>query len=111
VIGHLWKRHRWLLIGFVAMVALTAFFVVRTVLSTLYWSDHRDETIAGWMTPRYVAMSWQVPPEVVGEALSLERDGSGRRSTLAELAATRGVSVEALAAEVAQAIETYRAGE
>ena len=111
MIGHLWARHRWLLIGFLAMVALTVFFGVRTVLFTLYWSDHRDETIAGWMTARYVAMSWQVPPEVVGEALALERDGSGRRATLAELAAAQGVSVESLAEEVTRAIENYRAGE
>lgn len=111
MIGQLWSRHRWLLIGFVLTVALAVFFGVRALMFTLYWSDHRDETIAGWMTPRYVAMSWQVPPEVVGEALALQPDGSGRRTTLAELATARGVRVDALAEEVARAIEVYRAGE
>ena len=63
------------------------------------------------MTPRYVAMSWGVPPEVVGDALVLERDSSGRRMTLADLAAARGMDVDAMAAQVTEAIEAYRAGE
>ena len=54
-------------------------------------------------------LSWDVPPEVVGEALSLPRDGTGRRVTLAEVAAAQGVSVGALAGELAGAIATYRA--
>ena len=109
MIAHLWARHRWLLLATVAALALAVFFGVRAVLFGLYWSGHRDETIAGWMTPRYVAMSWDVPPEVVGEALALAPDGSGRRITLADLAAERGMSVEALGAEVAVAIAQYRA--
>jgi hypothetical protein len=111
VIGRLWTRHRFLLIGFVATCVIALFFGTRAVLFTLYWSEHRDEAIAGWMTPRYVAMSWQVPPEVVGDALALPRDGIGRRATLADLANARGVSLETLAAEVAQAIEAHRAGQ
>jgi hypothetical protein len=109
VIGHLWRAHRWLLLGFLAAVALALFFGVRAVVFSVYWAGHRDEAIAGWMTPRYVAMSWDVPPEVVGEALSLPRDGTGRRVTLTEVAAAQGVSVGALAGELAGAIAAYRA--
>jgi hypothetical protein len=110
VIGHLWARHRWLLIGFVATLALALFFGARALVLTLYWSDHRDEAIAGWMTPRYVAMSWDVPPEVLGEALALERDGSGRRMTLVEIADAKGTDLRTLEAELEAAIVAFRAG-
>jgi hypothetical protein len=109
MIRDLWIRHRWLLLAFVIAVALALFFGMRAVLYGLYWSDHRDEAIVGWMTPRYVAMSWEVPPEVVADTLALPRDGTGRRVTLSEIAASRGVSVETVAAEVTAAIEAFRA--
>jgi len=109
MIRHLWARHRWLLLGFVAACALSLVFGLRAVLFGLYWSDHRDETIAGWMTPRYVAMSWSVPAEVVGEALALDRDGTRRRMTLAEIAARRDVSLATLEADLVAAIEAHRA--
>lgn len=111
MIRHLWTRHRWLLLGFTAAVLLTLFFGIRALFFAIYWSGHRDEAIAGWMTPRYVAMSWDVPPEVVGDAMALSRDGTGRRMTLAEIAAARGMSLDALEAELAAAIAAYRAGQ
>lgn len=111
MIAHLWARHRWLLLGFVVAVALGLFFAARAVVFTVYWSDHRDEAIAGWMTPRYVAMSWDVPPEIVGDALALPRDGTGRRITLSEIAATRGIPVETVAAEIGAAIGAHRAAQ
>ena len=53
---------------------LTTFFAVRLVASWIYWNDpaHRDVEIAPWMTPRYVAHSWRLPPEVVAETLDLD---------------------------------------
>jgi hypothetical protein len=109
MIRHLWNRHRWLLVAFLAAAALALFFGMRAILFGLYWSDHRDEALAGWMTPRYVAMSWDVPPEIVGDALALPHDGTGRRITLSEIAQSRGVSVETVAADVAAAIAAHRA--
>ena len=111
MVRHLWQSHRWLLLGFLAALALTLFFAGRAAVFAVYWSQHRDEAIAGWMTPRYVAMSWDVPPEVVGDAMALSRDGTGRRTTLAEIAAARGMSLDALEAELAAAIAAYRAGQ
>ncbi|MBD3677060.1 MAG: hypothetical protein HUJ27_01505 [Rhodobacteraceae bacterium] len=86
------------------------FFAIRLTVFTIYWSDpdHRDQPIAGWMTLRYVVHSWDVPPEVVAGALSLEMDGTGRRVTLEELGARRGVSVQELARDLDRAIREYR---
>ncbi len=53
------------------------------------------------MTPRYVALSWDVPPEDIIGALSITRD---------ELAKERGIPVETLAADLEAAIAAFRAG-
>jgi hypothetical protein len=112
MVRHLWQSHRWLLLGFLAAFALTLFFAGRAALFAVYWTQHRDEAIAGWMTPSYIAHSWQLPPEVMAGALGLARDeGEGRRLTLAEIAAERGVPVATLAAEIEGAIAVHRAEE
>ncbi len=111
MIRDLWTRHRWLLIGFCAAVAVAFLFAVRAAIVMHGWPDHADEEIEGWMTPRYVAMSWDVPPEVIAGTLDLARNGSGRRVTLEELARRRGVPVATLAAELEAAIAAYRAGQ
>jgi hypothetical protein len=111
MIRRLWSRHRWLLVGFCAAAALAILFAVRAVISMQDWPEHADEDIEGWMTPRYVALSWDVPPEVIVGALSIPRDGTGRRITLEELAKDRGVPVDTLAADLEAAIVAYRAGQ
>ncbi|HDZ74839.1 MAG TPA: hypothetical protein ENH55_19115 [Aurantimonas coralicida] len=105
----LWRAHRMLLIAFLVGLALTGFFLVRTVVSTVYWADpaHYEQTIEGWMPVRYVARSWDVPPKVLEEALDL-RTEEGRRLTIAEIAAERGVSVDQIAGRLRTAIMTYR---
>ncbi|MBF9031960.1 hypothetical protein HKCCE3408_16295 [Rhodobacterales bacterium HKCCE3408] len=110
ILRRAWAAAPGLTAGFAVCVLVAGFFAVRTVLGVIYWADpgHRDQPIAGWMTPRYVAMSWDVPPEVVGEALGLTRD-AGRPGPLEEIAAARGTSVEALATELQAAIDAYRA--
>jgi hypothetical protein len=92
MVRHLWQSHRWLLLGFLAALALTLFFAGRAAVFAVYWSQHRDEAIAA--------------------ALGLSpEEGEGRRLTLAEIAADRGVSVETLAAEIEAVIATHRAGQ
>lgn len=109
MIGRLWRRHRVLLIAFVVAVAATLFFGVRAVVFAIYWNDpaHRDEALAGWMTPRYVAMSWDLPREVVGEALGLA-PGGAPRVTLDEIAAARGVPLAQVIDELDAAIARAR---
>ena len=106
----LWHDHKLLTVGFLLAGALTAFFAVRLVASWIYWNDpaHRDVEIAGWMTPRYVAHSWHLPPDLVADVLELERQ-TGRPPTLADIAAERDVTVDDLAARIEAAAETHRA--
>lgn len=105
----LWRDNKLLLGGFLLALAVMAFFAIRTVLFWIYWADpaHRNQAIEPWMTPRYVAHSWHVPPEVVGRALGLVPGGG--RITLGEIAARDGVSLEEIARRVIAAIEAERA--
>lgn len=105
------RQHPVLFAAFVLAAALTLFFATRMVVATIYWSDpaHRDQAIAGWMTPRYVSRSWRVPPEAILPALgAMDGPMPGRRLTIAELAALRGTTPEALAADIADAIARWR---
>ncbi len=92
-------------------VALAAgvFFGVRTTAHWVYWNDpsHRDQSIAGWMTPGYISHSWHVPREVVTEALGLPRGPKGK-GNLNRLARLQGRSVEELTAAVEAAIAAFR---
>ena len=80
MIGRLWREHRLVFLAFVAALALTALFTIRAAVFAVYWTDpaHRDQAIEGWMTPRYVAHSWDLPRDVVGEALGLDPGGGPR---------------------------------
>lgn len=93
-------------------VALTAsaVFGVRTVASWVYWNDpaHIDQPIAGWMTPRYVALSWAIPRDVMLDTLSLGDAGPKRRS-LNKLADAKGIPVETLISQLELAIAEHRA--
>ena len=106
------KRHTILRLAFIAMFAVTLFFAFRLTVSTIVWSnpDRIDQAIAGWMTPRYIAKSWQLPAEVIAEALGLSLDGTGRRVTLAEIADLQGRDLGDLIRDLEAAINASRAG-
>lgn len=91
----LWRKHRFLFLAFVAALIVTLFFAGRLLLFTVYWADpdHRDQHLEGWMTPGYVAHSYDLSPEVVREVLELDA-GGGKRRTLAEIAKASGMTLE-----------------
>lgn len=96
----------------VLVVALSAsvLFGVRAVGNWVYWNDpkHIDQPIMGWMTPHYVANSWDVPRRVMIEALALgDKDPKGRN--LKRLAEAQGIPLEELIARIETAIDTHRA--
>lgn len=110
------SRSFWLKAAFVGAVAVTVFFVVRLVAFSIFWADpeHRDQTVAGWMTPGYVAHSWHVPRDVMNDALALPPSPDGppaKRKTIEEIAAERGIPVAQLIAQIDAAIAAHRAQE
>ena len=96
-----WREHRLALTILAMGTAVALFFAVRLALFVVYWADpaHRQQSPEGWMTPGYVARSWQVPRADVAGFLGLQPDG-GRPPTLAEIAAVRGEPLPALLAEL-----------
>jgi ABC-type dipeptide/oligopeptide/nickel transport system permease component len=109
-LARLWRDHRLLVLAFCGAVLLGLGFGVRSALYWAHWSDpaSRDAQIEGWMTPRYVALSWGVDREVVAGALGLD-PGGGRRQTLAEIAQAKGVPLAEVEAALMAAILAARA--
>ena len=103
---------QWLLAA-VFLVALVAagLFGARTVAYTLYWSQHRNQPIERWMPVTYVAHSYDVPAEVLWNALGLPparppfRDA---RRPLSEIATAQGKTFEQVKATLQAAIEAAR---
>ena len=100
ILRQLWRSHPLALLGFLAGLALTVLFLARLALFSLYWSDpaHRALSPEGWMTPGYVAHSWQLPVEEVAAQLGLSGRPEGPPPTLAEIARDSGQDEAALLA-------------
>ena len=107
------KNALWPRLVFAAAAVLALVFALRLGMAALHWAGAppADPVIEGWMTPRLVARGWHVPPDVLGTALALPQDGSGRRLTLQQIADSRGISVQIVIAELQFAIDSYRAGQ
>lgn len=92
-------------------LAAALFFSARMIAHAIYWNDpaHQEQVIAPWMTPGYVAQSWDVPRAVIADAL----DGFGVRQprpmNFDRLADELGVPVEDLIAATQAAIAEFRA--
>ncbi len=93
-------------------LAVAGFFAVRLTLFTIYWADpaHREQRIEGWMTPGYVARSWDVDPEAIRAALPAPPETRpGARPTLAQIAADEGIALPDLITSLQAAIAGARA--
>ncbi len=90
-------------------LAMSLFFAGKTAVFLVYWNDpvHREQQIAPWMTPGYIAHSWRVPREVVLQALDAPVPPPGGRMNLEALADYHGVTVDDLIAAVEAAIADY----
>jgi hypothetical protein len=101
------KRLNWqqwlLLAAFLFVVGFTGLHAFRFVRSTVYWHNHRDEPIRGWMTIGYVAHSYHVPPHILYEALGLPNRPHDRRP-LREIAKAENRSIEEIKAVLQDAI-------
>ncbi len=108
-IAHLWAHHRALFVTFTLALLVTVIFAVRSVVFVVYWSDpaHRNQPLEAWMTPRYVAQSYDVPVEVVAEMLAVAHQRQFR-PTLRRLARQNGTDLDALKAKLLRDIAIYK---
>lgn len=108
----LWSAAPLATVVLVLALGAAGLFAVRSVAFVIYWSDpaRQEQKIAGWMTPGYIAHSWQVPRAVVLDAVNAPVPPPEGPMSLRDLAARNGVSVEDLIAAAEAAIAAYRAG-
>lgn len=111
MIKHLWKTHRLALVAFSVALAALGYFGVKTVSATIYWMDpaHQNQTLAPWMTPRYVGQSYHLPREVVLDALMMDPDAPPRRVSLRDIASDNNVTLDDLQSRVDAAAAAFDA--
>jgi len=67
------RRHYWGVTGLVVSFLAVIILSITMLADAVYFNDprHRDESLKAWMTPRYVALSYDLPPPVVRELLGI----------------------------------------
>jgi hypothetical protein len=104
----LWRQNRWLTLAFALTLTLALIFIIRAGVFFIYWQQHRDEPIEGWMTVRYVARSYRVDPKIVHDAVGLPETGPDRRP-LVRIAREDGQPLDEMTARILEAIRADRA--
>ena len=100
----LWRSNKLLVIAFAVALSLTVVFGIRTTAFLIYWSNHQNVPVAGWMSAGYVAKSYRVDIETVRKSLGLDPDRHDRRP-IGRIAADRGVPAEELIRQVNEALQ------
>lgn len=88
-------------------VILLLFFTIRLGMYFMRPTPPRDVSIEPWMTPRLISHSWQVPPDVLGAVLQIEKKPDRPRN-IDWYAEDLGIPVETLIAEIETAIAEFR---
>lgn len=104
----LWRHNRWLTLSFALTLTLALVFIIRAGVFFVYWQQHRDEPIEGWMTVRYIAHSYRVDPKIVHDAIGLPRTGPERRP-LIKVAREQARPLDEMTARILDAIRADRA--
>ncbi|WP_306258955.1 hypothetical protein [Pararhizobium sp. IMCC21322] len=99
-----------LTVGFCAASFLALIYFVGSFTAELiYFNDprHQNEALKPWMTPRYVALSYDLPRETVREIFGFTEAFEGPRR-MGFVAERLDVSLEDLTAMVRDAAQEYR---
>jgi hypothetical protein len=96
----------------VAAMAALLWFTAALIRNFIYFHDprHQDEVLKPWMTPRYIAMSYDLPRSVVMEVLQSTKDVGGPRR-LGDLAQDQRLTLADLESRVREAAAAYRAAQ
>lgn len=86
------------------------FFGVRSVVFLVAHPplSERAQPVSAWMTPRFIARSWSVPPKVILRALDAPDPPLDGPMSLTEFSEYRGVPIDQIIAEVEAAIAEFR---
>lgn len=99
------------------MLATGVSFLVLVSFSTSFLADvihfndprHQNEPLKPWMTPRYVALSYDLPRETVFELFELDEDMPDERPRMGRIAIRLGETLPEMTARVRAAAAAQRA--
>lgn len=103
----LWRHNRWLTLSFLITLTLALFFIIRAGVFFVYWQNHTDEPIDGWMTVRYIARSYRVNPKIVHDAIGLPENQPDHRP-LIKIARQDNEPLDEITARILEAIRADR---
>jgi hypothetical protein len=99
-----------LVIAFVLAALLTVFLGGRIIARAIYWENHQNQAIQGWMTLGYIARSWGVDSlELAALAGFGQPAEKGHPQPLIDIARDRGVALAAVIAQTEAALQTLLA--
>ena len=104
-------RKNLLLVSLTVLTLVVIFwFGFRLLADFLYFNDPRnvDVDLKGWMTPRFIGITYDLPRELVFEVLELSPE-SARGQRLRFVAEDLGLTLDELTEKVRAAAKVYRA--
>lgn len=104
------RQHWFLTLGFIVSLAFAVWYAYAFLADAIYFNDprHKDQALKGWMTPRYVVMSYDLPKETVRDALGLIPNDRDRPIRLSVIAERQKLSLDELTDKVRAAAKAYR---
>ena len=104
------RRHPWLTSALALAVVLTLFFAGRFVIGAVYWAQHQQEPIRGWMTVGYIGKSWNLDPREIDAVAGFPLP-QGHPLTLEEIARQRNAPVADIIAQAEAAVAKLQAAD
>lgn len=101
------RRRFWLRAAYALAILATAVFALRAVWYAWELAERAEQPVAGWMTPRYILVVYEVDPRALAAILNIDSDQDPRES-VARLAASAGLSTDAVLRDITALIDASR---
>ena len=110
MIRRFWAANPVLTLAFLASIAFCLFFAGRTALLTANFYWRAEKPVAGWMTPRYIALAYGVDREELTTLLQTT-DEEDLAKPLHSIARQKGVTIVAVIGTVQGYIDAQGDGQ
>ncbi|WP_417270441.1 hypothetical protein [Celeribacter sp.] len=110
-IKRLWAAAPLATTALIGASVLALFFVIRLSVAMLLWhnSDHHEKDIEAWMTPGFISHAFNVPHEVILDAVDAPVPPPAGRMSLDEIATYRNVPITDVIAAAQAAVTAFHA--